>query len=99
MYHSTSSQLCVHHAVTAGQCGNAFAENIFAYILYILHLRFVLLLCTTAVWQFAMNDYVMLCYVFVAVFLRFHSMAYSDVCVCPSQAVWMDRAEVLAHDG
>ena len=33
------------------------------WLLYILHLRFVLFLCTTAVWQFAINEYVMLCYV------------------------------------
>ena len=31
------------------------------WLLYILDLRFVLFLCTTAVWQFAMNEYVMLC--------------------------------------
>jgi len=31
-------------------------------LLYILDLRFVLFLCTTAVWQFAINEYVMLCY-------------------------------------
>ena len=33
------------------------------WLLYILDLRFVLFLCTTAVWQFAINEYVMLCYV------------------------------------
>ena len=33
------------------------------WLLYILDLRFVLFLCTTAVWQFAINVYVMLCYV------------------------------------
>ena len=33
------------------------------WVLYILDLRFVLFLCTTAVWQFAINEYVMLCYV------------------------------------
>jgi len=32
------------------------------WLLYILDLRFVLFLCTTAVWQFAINEYVMLCY-------------------------------------
>jgi len=31
-------------------------------LLYILDLRFVLFLCTTAVWQFAINEYVMSCY-------------------------------------
>ena len=30
------------------------------WLLYILDLRFVLFLCTTAVWQFAINEYVML---------------------------------------
>jgi len=33
------------------------------WLVYILDMRFVLFLCTTAVWQFAMNEYVMLCYV------------------------------------
>jgi len=33
------------------------------WLLYISDLRFVLFLCTTAVWQFAINKYVMLCYV------------------------------------
>ena len=33
------------------------------WLLYILDLRFVLFLCTTAVWQFAINECVMLCYV------------------------------------
>ena len=33
------------------------------WLLYILDLRFVLFLCTTAVWQFAINEYVMLFYV------------------------------------
>jgi len=33
------------------------------WLLYILDLRFVIFLCTTAVWQFAINEYVMLCYV------------------------------------
>ena len=34
------------------------------WLLYILDMRFVLFLCTTtAVWQFAINEYVMLCYV------------------------------------
>ena len=32
------------------------------WLLYILDLRFVLFLCTTAVWQFAINEYVMLFY-------------------------------------
>jgi len=32
------------------------------WLLYFLDLRFVLFLCTTAVWQFAINEYVMLCY-------------------------------------
>ena len=30
------------------------------WLLYILDLRFILFLCTTAVWQFAINEYVML---------------------------------------
>jgi len=33
------------------------------WLLYISDLRFVLFLCTTAVWQFAINEYVMVCYV------------------------------------
>ena len=33
------------------------------WLLYILALRFVLLLCTTAISQFVINEYVMLCYV------------------------------------
>jgi len=33
------------------------------WLLYILDLRFVVFLCTTAVWQFTINEYVMLCYV------------------------------------
>ena len=33
------------------------------WLLYILDLSFVLFLCTTAVWQFAINEYVMLCYI------------------------------------
>ena len=32
------------------------------WLLYILDLRFVLFLCTTAVWEFAVKEYVMLCY-------------------------------------
>jgi len=32
-------------------------------LLYILDLRFVLFLCATAVWKFAINEYAMLCYV------------------------------------
>jgi len=63
MYHSTSSQVCVHHAVTAGQCGNAFAENIFAYIF----LYFTPALCFILVYNCGLtvrNErlcYVMLC--------------------------------------
>ena len=33
------------------------------WLLYVLDLRFVLFWCTTAVWQFAIYEYVMLCYV------------------------------------
>ena len=33
------------------------------WLLYILDLHSVLFLCTTAVWQFAINEYIMLCYV------------------------------------
>ena len=36
------------------------------WLLYILDQRFVLFLCTTAVWQFAINEYVMLCYVLLS---------------------------------
>jgi len=32
------------------------------WLLYILDLHFVLFLCTTAVWQFRINEYVILCY-------------------------------------
>ena len=35
------------------------------WLLYILDLRFVLILCTTAAWQFAINEYVMFCYAFL----------------------------------
>jgi len=33
------------------------------WLVYILDMRFVLFLCTTAVWQLAINEYVMLCYI------------------------------------
>jgi len=33
------------------------------WLIYILDMRFVLFLCTTAVWQLAINEYVMLCYI------------------------------------
>ena len=36
------------------------------WLLYILDMRFVLFLCTTAAWQFAINEYVMLCYVILS---------------------------------
>jgi len=39
------------------------------WLLSILDLRFVLFLCTTAVWQFAINEYVMLCYVTLSPYL------------------------------
>jgi len=35
------------------------------WLLYILDMCFVLFLCTTAVWQFAINEYVMLCYLYL----------------------------------
>jgi len=38
-------------------------RNMYYWLLYILNLRFVLFMCTTAVWRFAINEYVMLCYV------------------------------------
>ena len=51
------------------------------WLLYILDLRFVLFLCTTAVWQFAINEYVMLCYVMLSSLHSFYGMR-SRSCFC-----------------
>ena len=40
------------------------------WLIYILDMRFVLFLCTTAVWQLAINEYVMLCYRWLQIFLH-----------------------------
>jgi len=41
--------------------GRMLYRNVY-WLLYILDLRFVIFLCTTAVWEFAVKEYVMLCY-------------------------------------
>ena len=50
------------------------------WLLCILDLRFVLFLCTTAVWQFAINEYVMLCYVMLCYTVSIPSGRQQNCC-------------------
>jgi len=54
------------------------------WLLYILDLRFVLFLCTTAVWQFAINEYVnvMLCYAPNEGTVTFLGKIWGNFCIC-----------------
>ena len=72
--------------------------------------RFVLFLCTTAVWQFAINEYPMLCYVSAIVqwqnqwtnlccTLRNHSWSFKQYFVLPGCNLWTRKANTAAQHG